>query len=511
MTKGKEVIMDYEGTLWQGIVLDSEYLEDSESSDEEFDIPLARLSDKYAEAKLGPLPVSSPSLPEDSTGCGSGLPEPISIASDQITQSDEEFDIPLARLSDKYAEAKLGPLPVSSPSLPEDSTGCGSGLPEPISIASDQITQSDEEFDIPLARLSDKYAEAKLGPLPVSSPSLPEDSTGCGSGLPEPISIASDQITQSDEEFDIPLARLSDKYAEAKLGPLPVSSPSLPEDSTGCGSGLPEPISIASDQITQSDEEFDIPLARLSDKYAEAKLGPLPVSSPSLPEDSTGCGSGLPEPISIASDQITQSDSHADSPLHPNMQCGQRNPETCDNFMCTDEVWAACPECLCFLCFLHFNLRDDCLCHNLAFNLSEIPLDISSSASQYQGLTNEEERNNEDEVMPLMEQEEETLKTKPHWIQELKRTEISRCEYLSEDLNPEIMYRMYNSSTEVVEVQSRDIDDWKSVGNRKVFCESEPLRVDKTVDWKKFMAMKVVKGEVDSVYFKYSHTDEELM
>ncbi|XP_030831499.1 uncharacterized protein LOC105436801 [Strongylocentrotus purpuratus] len=207
----------------------------------------------------------------------------------------------------------------------------------------------------------------------------------------------------SDEEFDIPLARLSDKYAEAKLGPLPVSSPSLPEDSTGCGSGLPEPISIASDQITQSDEEFDIPLARLSDKYAEAKLGPLPVSSPSLPEDSTGCGSGLPEPISIASDQITQSDSHADSPLHPNMQCGQRNPETCDNFMCTDEVWAACPECLCFLCFLHFNLRDDCLCHNLAFNLSEIPLDISSSASQYQGLTNEEERNNEDEVMPLME------------------------------------------------------------------------------------------------------------
>ena len=40
--------MDYEGTLWQGIVLDSEYLEDSESSDEEFDIPLARLSDKYA-------------------------------------------------------------------------------------------------------------------------------------------------------------------------------------------------------------------------------------------------------------------------------------------------------------------------------------------------------------------------------------------------------------------------------------------------------------------------------
>ena len=43
----------------------------------------------------------------------------------------------------------------------------------------------------------------------------------------------------------------------------------------------------------------------------EAKLGPLPVSSPSLPEDSTGCGSGLPEPISIASDQITQSDSHA--------------------------------------------------------------------------------------------------------------------------------------------------------------------------------------------------------
>eukprot|EP00057_Strongylocentrotus_purpuratus_P006604 XP_011661078.1 PREDICTED: uncharacterized protein LOC105436801 isoform X2 [Strongylocentrotus purpuratus] len=103
-----------------------------------------------------------------------------------------------------------------------------------------------------------------------------------------------------------------------------------------------------------SDEEFDIPLARLSDKYAEAKLGPLPVSSPSLPEDSTGCGSGLPEPISIASDQITQSDSHADSPLHPNMQCGQRNPETCDNFMCTDEVWAACPECLCFLCFLSF-------------------------------------------------------------------------------------------------------------------------------------------------------------
>ena len=59
---------------------------------------------------------------------------------------------------------------------------------------------------------------------------------------------------------------------EAKLGPLPVSSPSLPEDSTGCGSGLPEPISIASDQITQSDEEFDIPLARLSDKYAGITL-----------------------------------------------------------------------------------------------------------------------------------------------------------------------------------------------------------------------------------------------
>ena len=83
------------------------------------------------------------------------------------------------------------------------------------------------------------------------------------------------------------------------------------------------------------------------------------------------------------------------TPFRPNMQCGTpRNPASCENFLCKEKGWAACPKCWCFLCFEHFTLSDDCLCHNITLNVdnafSLIPFNsmtTSSCATNDQGIT----------------------------------------------------------------------------------------------------------------------------
>ncbi|XP_033117968.1 uncharacterized protein LOC117117688 [Anneissia japonica] len=46
----------------------------------------------------------------------------------------------------------------------------------------------------------------------------------------------------------------------------------------------------------------------------------------------------------------------------------EHRPASCDNFTCRKEVWAACPTCLCFLCYDHFTLSDKCNNHNSNFS-----------------------------------------------------------------------------------------------------------------------------------------------
>ena len=52
LRKGAEVIMEWEGVPWYGDVLDAEDLEDSESSDDDFDVPLALLRDRHTGRRL---------------------------------------------------------------------------------------------------------------------------------------------------------------------------------------------------------------------------------------------------------------------------------------------------------------------------------------------------------------------------------------------------------------------------------------------------------------------------
>ena len=69
-------------------------------------------------------------------------------------------------------------------------------------------------------------------------------------------------------------------------------------------------------------------------------------------------------------------------------------PATCEYFFCSEEVWAACTKCLCFLCYDHFLLNNSCSNHNVYHDLqntnsnsqpSDIPYWASwSTVSQYQ-------------------------------------------------------------------------------------------------------------------------------
>ena len=59
----------------------------------------------------------------------------------------------------------------------------------------------------------------------------------------------------------------------------------------------------------------------------------------------------------------------------------------------------------------------------------------------------------------------------------------------------------------VVEVQSRDIDDWKSVSQKKGILRIRTSEGGQKIDWTKFMAIQIKKGESQSIGFKYSHTD----
>lgn len=56
-------------------------------------------------------------------------------------------------------------------------------------------------------------------------------------------------------------------------------------------------------------------------------------------------------------------------------------PARCEHFHCFEEVWAACHRCLCFLCYNHFTLSDQCSCHNLAFAEANI------NVNHFNGLT----------------------------------------------------------------------------------------------------------------------------
>ena len=54
----------------------------------------------------------------------------------------------------------------------------------------------------------------------------------------------------------------------------------------------------------------------------------------------------------------------------PTFNLGPLRIQKVVKIFCSEEVWAACSECLtdrCFLCFDHFNMRDHCSCHNVAF------------------------------------------------------------------------------------------------------------------------------------------------
>lgn len=72
------------------------------------------------------------------------------------------------------------------------------------------------------------------------------------------------------------------------------------------------------------------------------------------------------------------------------------------------------------------------------------------------------------------------------------------------------MARLNPRPYHVEEVQLSDIDVWESVRQHKGILRECTSEAGQKVYWRKFIARRVLKGEVDSIHFKYSHTDAEF-
>lgn len=62
----------------------------------------------------------------------------------------------------------------------------------------------------------------------------------------------------------------------------------------------------------------------------------------------------------------------------------------------------------------------------------------------------------------------------------------------------------------VVSVQSADNIDWKSFSQKQGILRVRTSEDGKSIDWTKFMQVRVCKGEPHEIQFKYSHMDESF-
>ena len=70
--------------------------------------------------------------------------------------------------------------------------------------------------------------------------------------------------------------------------------------------------------------------------------------------------------------------------------------------------------------------------------------------------------------------------------------------------------RQNPSPYKVIQVQSKDITDWKTFSQRKGVLKVRTSEEGIKVDWTKFMQIKVLKCDPDIIRFKYSHTDHQF-
>ena len=74
---------------------------------------------------------------------------------------------------------------------------------------------------------------------------------------------------------------------------------------------------------------------------------------------------------------------------------------------------------------------------------------------------------------------------------------VSICKMARKDPRPYV----------VIPVSSADISDWKSFSQRQGILRVRTSEDGKTIDWTKFMQIRVCKGEPHQIEFKYSHLD----